>query len=54
MIVTNSKPYGVIKGMLKPWKKTGIFSCNSCARACETVGIGARDFKGNIIIIKKN
>jgi len=38
MIVTNSKPYGIIKGMLKKWKKTGIVSCNSCARACETGG----------------
>ena len=38
MIVTTSKPYGVIKGMLKKWKKIGIVSCNSCARACETGG----------------
>ena len=38
MIVTNSKPYGVLKGMLKKWKKIGIVSCNSCARACETGG----------------
>lgn len=38
MIVTSSKPYGVIRGMLKKWKKTGIVSCNSCARACETGG----------------
>ena len=38
MIITNSKPYGVIRGMLKKWKKTGIVSCNSCARACETGG----------------
>ena len=38
MIVTSSKPYGIIKGMLKKWKKTGIISCNSCARACETGG----------------
>ena len=38
MIVTNSKPYGVIRGMLKKWKKIGIVSCNSCARACETGG----------------
>ena len=38
MIVTSSKPYGVIKGMLKKWKKIGIVSCNSCARACETEG----------------
>ena len=38
MIVTSSKPYGVVKGMLKKWKKIGIVSCNSCARACETGG----------------
>ena len=38
MIVTSSKPYGVIRGMLKKWKKVGIVSCNSCARACETGG----------------
>lgn len=38
MIVTSVKPYGVIKGMLKKWKKHGIVSCNSCARACETGG----------------
>jgi hypothetical protein len=24
--------------MLKKWKKIGIVSCNSCARACETGG----------------
>ncbi|HLC00023.1 MAG TPA: hypothetical protein VJL33_01705 [Candidatus Bathyarchaeia archaeon] len=38
MIVTSSKPYGVVRGMLKKWKKIGIVSCNSCARACETGG----------------
>lgn len=38
MIITSLKPYGVIKGMLKKWKKHGIVSCNSCARACETGG----------------
>jgi hypothetical protein len=38
MIITNSKPYGVIKGSLRKWKKIGIISCNSCARACETGG----------------
>ncbi|TRO47495.1 hypothetical protein E2P60_03030 [Candidatus Bathyarchaeota archaeon] len=38
MIVTNSKPYGVVKGMLKKWKTIGIISCNSCARVCETGG----------------
>ena len=38
MIVTSSKPYGIIKGMLRKWKKIGIVSCNSCARVCETGG----------------
>jgi hypothetical protein len=38
MIVTEIKPYGIIKGMLKKWKKIGIVSCNSCARVCETGG----------------
>jgi hypothetical protein len=38
MIVTSSRPYGVVRGMLKKWKKIGIVSCNSCARACETGG----------------
>ena len=38
MIVTCSRPYGIIKGMLRKWKKIGIVSCNSCARACETGG----------------
>ena len=38
MIVTSSRPYGIIKGMLRKWKKIGIVSCNSCARACETGG----------------
>ncbi len=38
MIVTSCKPYGIIRGMLKKWKKIGVVSCNSCARACETGG----------------
>ena len=38
MIVTSSKPYGVIRGMLRKWRKNEIISCNSCARACETGG----------------
>jgi ferredoxin len=38
MIVTSSKPYGVVRSMLKKWKKIGIVSCNSCARVCETGG----------------
>ena len=38
MIVTSSRPYGIIKGMLRKWKKIGIVSCNSCSRVCETGG----------------
>jgi hypothetical protein len=38
MIVTSAKPYGVVRGMLKKWKKIGIVACNSCARVCETGG----------------
>ena len=38
MIITCSKPYGIVRGMLKKWKKVGVVSCNSCARACETGG----------------
>jgi hypothetical protein len=38
LIITYSKPYGLVKGMLKKWKKIGVVSCNSCARACETGG----------------
>jgi hypothetical protein len=38
LIITTSKPFGVIRGMLKKWKKIGIVSCNSCARSCETGG----------------
>lgn len=38
MIVTSSKPYGMIRAMLKKWKKVGVVSCNSCARVCETGG----------------
>ena len=38
MIITNMKPYGVIRGLLKKRKKIGIVACNSCSRACETGG----------------
>ena len=38
MIVTSAKPYGIVKGQLKKWKKIGIVACNSCARVCETGG----------------
>jgi hypothetical protein len=38
MIITIARPYGVIKGLLKKWKKISVVACNSCARACETGG----------------
>ncbi len=38
MIITSSKPYGMVRGMLRKWKTVGVISCNSCARACETGG----------------
>ena len=38
MIITSSKPYGVIRGSLRKWKKIGLIACNSCARVCETGG----------------
>ena len=38
MIITNMKPYGVIRGGLRKWKKIGLIACNSCARVCETGG----------------
>jgi hypothetical protein len=38
MIVTSSKPYGIIRGQLTKRYKTGIVSCNSCVRVCETGG----------------
>ena len=38
MIDTSMKPYGMIRGSLRKWKKTGLIACNSCARVCETGG----------------
>ena len=38
MIITSSKPYGVVRGLLRKWKKVGLIACNSCARVCETGG----------------
>jgi ferredoxin len=38
MIVMSCKPYGIIKGSLKKWKKIGLIACNTCARVCETGG----------------
>jgi hypothetical protein len=38
LIVTSCKPYGIIKGILKKWKTTGVVASNSCARAYETGG----------------
>jgi hypothetical protein len=38
MIITCAKPYGVVRGQLRKWKKIGVVACNSCARVCETGG----------------
>jgi len=38
MIITESKPYGIIRSQLKKSDKIGIVSCNSCARMCGTGG----------------
>jgi hypothetical protein len=43
MIVTSFRPYGIIKGMLRKWRKVGIVACNSCARVCETGGKAKAD-----------
>lgn len=38
MVITESKPYGVIKAQLKKSDKIGIVTCNTCTRICETGG----------------
>jgi hypothetical protein len=38
MIITESKPFGMIKAQLNKKDKIGIVSCNSCVRICETGG----------------
>ncbi len=38
MIITEIKPYGLIKSQLNKKDKIGIVSCNSCPRICETGG----------------
>ena len=38
MIITELKPYGMIKSQLNKKDKIGIVSCNTCARMCETGG----------------
>jgi len=38
MIITELKPYGMVKSQLKKKDKIGIVSCNTCARMCETGG----------------
>lgn len=38
MIISEEKPYGLIKSQLKKEDKIGIVSCNSCPRICETGG----------------
>ena len=38
MIITDVKPYGLIKTQLDKKDQIGIVSCNSCPRICETGG----------------
>ena len=38
MIITELKPYGLIKAKLNKKEKIGIVSCNACAKMCETGG----------------
>jgi len=38
MIITEMKPYGLIKSKLNKKDQIGIVSCNSCPRICETGG----------------
>jgi len=38
MIITDIKPYGLIKTKLDKKDQIGIVSCNSCPRICETGG----------------
>jgi len=38
MIITEMKPFGMIKSKLKKDDKIGIVSCNSCPKICETGG----------------
>lgn len=38
MIITERKPYGMIKSKIDEDDKIGIVSCNVCARICETGG----------------
>ena len=38
MIITEPKPYGMLKSQLRKQDKIGIVACNSCARMCETGG----------------
>jgi hypothetical protein len=38
MIITEIKPFGIIKSQLNKEDKIGIVSCNSCPRICETGG----------------
>jgi len=38
MIITEIKPYGLVKTQLDKKDQIGIVSCNSCPRICETGG----------------
>jgi len=46
MIITETKPFGMIKAELKKDDKISIIACNMCARMCETGGkIGLEQMK---------
>ena len=48
MIVTEKKPYSLVKSQLKKSDKIGVVSCNACAKMCKTGGD-----KGMVELISK-
>lgn len=40
MIITEMKPFGMIKSSLNDCKEIDIVSCDTCAKMCETGEIG--------------
>ena len=38
MVITETKPYGMIRHQLKKSDKIGIVACNACAKLCGTGG----------------
>ena len=48
MVITESKPYGMLKPLLKKSDKIGIVACNSCANLC-----GGGGEEGMEILAKK-